>query len=645
MQYLLFIISKDNTQNEMTQMQNKLYKPTLLSLCLGVILTGCGDDDKKVETPQPTPKAVELNILHINDHHSHLDEESLSFDMDLGAGEEEVTVSRGGFARVATLINELATEHENVLKLHSGDAITGDLYFNLSEGKADAQVMNTVCFDSFVLGNHEFDAKDAGLKKFIEFLDQGNCANPLKIVSANVNFGASSALFQNQRIQPYSIFERGGEKFGVVGLTIATKTKNASQPNEDTTFADEIETAQAQIDALKKQGVNRIILQTHTGYDLDQKLAAALTDVDVIIGGDSHTLLGPDNLSKVGMTPSGAYPTQLKNKDGDLVCVAQAWQYSYVVGELKVNFDPNGKVSSCAGTPHVLIGDNFSTKAGPLSSLGQNALINKLKSEQIPLRVVKPSTATLAVMAPYQAEKQAYANTIVAQALENLCLRRVPGAKLDTSRSSLGDACNQNPHVIAHGGDVQQLVAEAFYQQGKTYFDADLSIQNGGGVRVDIAQGPVSVEKIYQVLPFKNTLVRLDMTGAEIKATLEDAIAGVIDQKNSGSYPYTGALRWQVDVTKAKGQRVSNLELRNAQGQYQALVMSQSYKVATIDFLANGQDFYTTLGTITGDRRLEVGLDYAEAFLEYVKKLPEQNGQKIFKKLATQDYSTQKYTD
>ena len=75
---------------------------------------------------------------------------------------------------------------------------------------------------------------------------------------------------------------------------------------------------------------------------MDQQLAKSLTDVDVIIGGDSHTLLGPSNLSKYGMTPEGTYPTQLKNKDGDLVCVAQAWQYSYIVGELNVKFDNKG---------------------------------------------------------------------------------------------------------------------------------------------------------------------------------------------------------------------------------------------------------------------------------------------------------------
>ncbi|MEW9150538.1 5'-nucleotidase C-terminal domain-containing protein [Acinetobacter indicus] len=633
---------------------NVLNKKTILSIaCLSVFMTACGDNDRQTTTPTPVVegKAVELNILHINDHHSHLDEEHWNFSLAQGAEEENYSVSRGGFARVAGLINRLTEEYPNVIKLHSGDAITGDLYFNLSEGKADADAMNTVCFDSFVLGNHEFDAKDAGLQKFINYLDAGNCATPTRIVSANVNFGSSSPLYQTQRIEKSFIFERDGEKFAIIGLTIADKTKNASQPNSDTTFANEIEAAQQEIDRLKAQGIHKIILQTHTGFALDQQLAAALTDVDVIVGGDSHTLLGPDSLKAVGLSPSGAYPTQARNKDGDLVCIAQAWQYSYVVGDLKVRFNPQGQVEQCSGTPHILVGDDFkrenteSKQFEALNATEQAALLERFKAANIPMQVVSPYTATLNVLLPYQQQKQNFASTVVAQATDNLCLRRVPGTQRDTSRSSLGDICNQNPHVIAHGGDIQQMIAEAFLQQGKVYFDADLSFQNGGGVRVDVAAGPVTVEKIYQVLPFKNTLVRLDMTGAEIKATLEDAISGVVEQRNTGSYPYTGGLRWQVDLTQAKGQRISQLEVRNTSGSYEALVLDRTYKVVTIDFLANGQDYYSSMKEVTGERRMDVGLDYAEAFLQYVERLPGTTGQKSLGKLPTADYSTQKFTE
>ena len=620
-------------------------------LILTIVLLGlvaCNDDKNSTTTPAVEPKPLELNILHINDHHSHLDEETIKFKMNIGTGDEEFSVASGGFARVASLINQLATEKKNALKIHAGDAMTGDLYYNLSDGKADADAMNTVCFDTFTPGNHEFDAKDDGLKKFIDFLDQSSCKEKTKVLSANVTFGASSPLYKTNRIQKSQLFEKDGVKFAIIGLTVAKKTKNSSQPNADTLFADEIETAQKEIDQYKAQGIKNIILQTHVGYDLDQQLAKSLTDVDVIIGGDSHTLLGPNSLKKYGMTPEGAYPTQLKNKDGQLVCIAQAWQYSYIVGDLKVQFDKNGNIESCSGTPHVLIGNNFTRTAKDAKAVTETekqAILNQFKTDQVPFTVVTPLQKTLDVLKPYLEQKQKFAREIVGQATDNLCSRRVPGTQRDVNRSTLGDVCNKNTHVDQHGGDIQQIIAEAFLQQGKTFFGADISFQNGGGVREDVGLGDVTVGKIYNVLPFKNTLVRLDMTGIEVKATLEDAIDGVIAQNNTGSYPYTGGLRWNVDFTKDKGQRLNQIQVRNALGQYENLDLSKTYKVITIDFLANGGDYYTTLKTITGDRRLNVGLDYAEAFLKYTQGITGQMGQKKINKLTTSEYSTQMFID
>lgn len=135
------------------------------------------------------------------------------------------------------------------------------------------------------------------------------------------------------------------------------------------------------------------------------------------------------------------------------------------------------------------------------------------------------------------------------------------------------------------------------------------------------------------------------MTGAEVKATLEDAIDSVVTQNNTGSYPYTGGLRWKVDFNQNKGQHLSQIQVRTAVGKYEALELNKNYKVVTIDFLANGKDGYTTLSTITGARRTDVGLDYAEAFLKYTQALSGKIGQKKMNKLSTEDYSTQLFID
>ena len=108
--------------------------------------------------------------------------------------------------------------------------------------------------------------------------------------------------------------EKEGQKIALIGLTIANKTKNASRPNQDTVFNDEVVTAQKYIDELKQQGINKIIVQSHLGYGLEKDLATKLSGVDVIVGGDSHTLLADAKLKSYGISPEGDYPTVLKIK-------------------------------------------------------------------------------------------------------------------------------------------------------------------------------------------------------------------------------------------------------------------------------------------------------------------------------------------
>ena len=108
---------------------------------------------------------------------------------------------------------------------------------------------------------------------------------------------------------------------------------------------------------------------------------------------------------------------------------------------------------------------------------------------------------------------------------------------------------------------------------------------------------------------------------------------------NTGSYPYAGALRWQVDLRQPRGQRIGALEHRNATGQWVALDEAATYRVITNDFIAAGQDGYTTLGTLDADRREETFLAYADAFLQYARETP------TLTRPATADFSTQVFAD
>ncbi len=621
---------------------HKTLLAAVLTVSLAASLAACGGDDDPVPAPPGSP--LEVTILHVNDHHSRLDPETTTLRvLTAGGAREGVVFEFGGAPRVVQAIDDLAAARTNVLKLHAGDAITGDLYYTITNGQADAALMNAVCYDAFVLGNHEFDSGDAGLKTFLDFLYTPACATP--VLSANVRPAVGSPLAPRSAtdyFRPYTVVQRGGQRIGIVGITVAGKTRNSSRPDPTTQFLDEVASAQAAINVLRGQGIDKIVLLTHQGYAEDQALARALSGVDVIVGGDSHSLLGPTTLAAYGLTPAGAYPTRTTDLDGRTVCVVQAWQYNHAVGELRVRFDAAGQVESCEGQPHVLIGNALRRSAGGAAALSDadRAAIAADLATQPALRVTAPSARANAVLAPFAAQRTAFASVVAGTATENLCLRRVPGTKRDITRSALGDACNQNAFTNAHGGDAQQLVAQAFLEQGRTFGGVDIALQNAGGVRIDIAQGNITVGTVFTLLPFRNTLVRMTMTGAEIKQTLEDAISFVLAAAgNTGAYPYAAHLRWTVDLNQPAGSRFSNLEFKNAAGNWVPLEPAATYRVITNDFLADGQDGWVTLRTVTGARRENTFLDYGDSFLRYVQ------ARGSVGRLAQSEYSTQVFVD
>jgi 5'-nucleotidase/UDP-sugar diphosphatase len=604
---------------------------------LALVLAGCGGSDD-------SSKPIDLTILHVNDHHSRLDAESVNLRVTTAAGSKEsVTFPLGGFARVAQAVDELAAGRRNVLKLHAGDAITGDLYYTITDGQADAALMNAVCFDAFVLGNHEFDSGDAGLKTFLDYLATGSCRTP--VLSANVQprVGTSPVAPRSATdyLRPRVIVERDGERIGIVGITVADKTRNSSRPDASTVFLNETATAQAQLDDLVAAGVNKIVLLTHQGYSADVAMARALRGVGVVVGGDSHTLLGPTSLADYGVTVGGSYPTQVSNRDGDQVCVVQAWQYSWAVGELQVSFDNSGRVTRCAGQPHVLVGQptrRSATGAAALTDADRTAITADL-ARQPALRTSGEAARAVNALTGFAQQKSAFGANVAGTAASDLCLRRVPGTKRDVTRSLFAE-CNTGAFTNAHGGDMQQLVAQAFLEQGRTFGGVDIALQNAGGVRTDLSAGNVTVGNIYTVLPFRNTLVRLTMTGAEIKQTLEDAITFVLAASgNTGAYPYGASLRWSVDLNAPANNRFSNLEVKNSTGAWVPLNPTATYRVITNDFLAAGQDGWVTLRTVAGARREDTFLEYADSFLRYTRAAG------TLTRLPQSEYSTQVFVD
>ncbi|GAA4326111.1 bifunctional metallophosphatase/5'-nucleotidase [Pigmentiphaga soli] len=599
--------------------------------------------------PNAGARPFTLTILHINDPHSHLAPVQTTLQLRNAAGARvAVQVEAGGFPRVTAAFAKLARGRRNVIKLHAGDALSGTPYFDRAGpmGAADAAMMNTVCFDAFTLGNHEFDRGDDGLRGFIDRLHAGACRTP--VLSANVHFGAGSALnpvHAPDYVLPSVVLERGGRRIGVVGLTIAGKTKASSKPDADTQFEDEAVAAQRAIDALEAAGVRQVVVLSHVGHDRDRELIARLHKVDAVVGGDSHTLLGPPALADYGVgRPAGPYAEALRNADGETACLAQAWQYARVVGELAVTFDDGGRVIRCGGAPQVLIGDDFRV-AGRAPGAADRAAFAADAANSGFLQIIAPDPAAEAVLRPFRDKVEAFERQVVATAPDALCLRRLPGGPESPGYVATGTACDTDTEVAAHGGDLQQMTAQAYLDTvAARYGGADIALQGAGGAREPL-RGRITAGDVLRVLPFGDTLWQLDLSGAEVHAMIEDALQAVFGPGGTtGPYPYAAGLRWRVDASQPRGRRATGLEVRNATtGAWEALDPDRRYRAVAPGFDATGGDGHATLAAVPAARRHNTGVLDADAFLAWIARQPADpaGGLPVLRKLPADLYSTQ----
>jgi 5'-nucleotidase len=549
-------------------------------------------------------KPLSATILHFNDHHGYLDESKKKLKFGNGIG--KVYTKLGGFPRIASEAKRIKAANKNTLFLVAGDAFSGTLYHTLFQGQGSVDLLNELRIDAFTLGNHEFDGGDKVLKEFID-------KAVFPIVSANVEAKAGSTL--DGAWKPYIIKEIDGAKVGIIGIDIAQKTKVSSRPSDDISFYDEIFRAQKYADELKTKGVNKIILLSHFGYKNDIDLASKVSGIDIIIDGDSHTLMG--DFSSVGLKSEvDKYPVALKSKDGKPMCIAQAWAHSMVLGELHVEFDADGILLKCDGVPHLLIADSFRQKNAEHKKVEVNATV-KAKIMKI-IDTCNNITLTSAdkemsdKLSVYKEQLKKKSDIEIGSATEPLKHIRIP----THTYGGIDGA------TMPLGSDIAPVVSKAFYEAS---LRADACIQNAGGTRISIPSGKISYGTAYTLLPFSNTLFEIDMKGSDIKQVLEDAIINFKDNDGStGSFPYAYGLRYDLDMTKPKFKRVLNLEIMDRKTRaWSAIDMDKTYVIVTNNYIAEGRDGYGTFKSVqeSGAKAIDTYIDYAESFVEYIKGL------------------------
>ena len=426
----------------------------------------------------------DLTILHTNDFHARFEPISAS-DSTCAAEDDEAGECFGGSARLVTAIEDAKERAENWLLVDGGDQFQGTLFYNYYKGAASAEMMNAMGYDAMTVGNHEFDDGPEVLREFVE-------AAEFPILMSNADL-SGEPLLKND-IQKSTVIEKSGEKIGLIGLT-PVDTPELASPGPNITFTQPEDAVQAEVDKLTEEGVDKIVVVSHSGYGVDQRVAENTTGVDVIVGGHTNSLLG-DMEAAVG-----PYPTMV----GD-TAIVQAYAYGKYLGELNVTFDDAGNVISAEGQPILLdaaVAEDEAT-AGRIEELAQ------------PLAEVR--------------------NQVVAE----------------TTAPIEGDRTVCRHEECEMGNLVADASLERVRDQG-----IDVAIVNSGGLRASIDEGEVTMGEVLTVLPFQNTLSTFQVSGQTLIDALENGASQM--EEEAGRFAQVAGLSYTVDPSAEPGSRISDV--------------------------------------------------------------------------------------
>ena len=258
-------------------------------------------------------KIKKITILHTNDMHSHIEP--------FKSGKYK---GLGGMAQRASIINEIRKKEKNVLLLDAGDIFQGTPYFNYYGGELEFKLMSKMNYDAATLGNHDFDNGIDGLYK--------------QLPHANFNFVSANYDFKNTIldtiVKPYQIFYKDGIKIGIFGLGIELDGMVTKNLYKETKYLNPVEITQGIVKTLKQdENCDLIICLSHLGFKHDNlpnkisdiKLAKATKDIDLIIGGHTHTFMNK--------------PVVVNNVENNKVIINQVGCHGLFLGKIDFYFD------------------------------------------------------------------------------------------------------------------------------------------------------------------------------------------------------------------------------------------------------------------------------------------------------------------
>jgi 5'-nucleotidase len=462
------------------------------SAALALGISGCDTE----HAPTQLHGQVHVTLLHTSDLHSRLFPYNLQLgqvDAGLGLGESQAIVNVGGAARISHIIGRERARASRVLHLDGGDCFQGAPVFNFYAGEAEIRTLGAMGVDAMIVANHEFDrgALNLGIQL------QQHASFPVLVANYILEDpeepGASPL---GAILQPFTVFNLEGLKVAVIGMgNLSSLTSVYDSPNRlGITPLNTTEVAQFYVDLLRPT-VDLLVFVSHLGLEVDQRMIETTTGIDVVLGGHNHIVLQPPK----------------RVRDCSRYYDEQKQSY-YVLLDDDTNPQQGEKLRRYCTPRNVILAHSgaFAKYVGRLDLLVSNDT-NDLGADYQPVDGFEVLTQSYEL---FPVNENVPEDPIVASVLEPYEQGLDALANLDLL---VGYALDGSRRYSTSGGDspLGNMVATAMWL--RLGIQTDFSLTNTLGIRADLVPGPITVEQMFNIFPFDNSITKMQLSGVEVQ--------------------------------------------------------------------------------------------------------------------------------
>jgi 5'-nucleotidase / UDP-sugar diphosphatase len=537
-------------------------------LALAATEPGCTSGGSGPQSPCPPGQTCQvlLTLLHTADIHSRIfpyDLQILQVDAELGLGTLDEVENVGGVARLSYVLNRERAKSDRVLHIDSGDIFEGAPVFNYFNGEPETRAESMIGTDVMAIGNHEFDDGTANvvrqLQKWADF----------PILAANYAFpsaGTPSDPGLDTILKPFTVFDLEGLKVGVIGMgNFSSLGSVFQQPNSLGIQAlNTIETAQGYVDLLRPL-VDVVVVLSHLGLDVDEYMVQGTTGIDVVEGGHNHIVINPPQViedcsadpSHPGyvwaVNPNIPYnPSNPQYDPLDSCC-----EGSCPLGQGSCHLHPNEFPRACIPRK-VLISHSgaFAKYVGRFDLELSND--PKLASPDGNPADYDPTNGFEVIShqyTPFPITSDIPDDPNIDNLLEpySIILNETVDLDLLAGFSPLGAS-----RTAPQGGDspLGNLISDSMWL--RLGIQTDFALTNTTGIRTDLIPGPVTIDEMYDIFPFSNTITKMQLSGTEVQQMF-DFVAGRSQGRGCVSQAQIAGARITVNCASCESTGRANL--------------------------------------------------------------------------------------